>query len=351
MIDFTRAQLLDFTTHFVGNKGLGENLEINPDQVVFLDDYTKETLLLYLTSSFKTDIYYEFKPKKEDISLHDIRSYADELFSDRTEFLDHSKKIAEHLYNQSMHPKIKGGEFYTCYFKDCVVDGELCDAIGLFKTENKDTYLKVNDQFQIECDNGINVRKLDKGCLIFNNSSDKENGYKISIIDTNNKVAECSYYWIEDFLNVKLKENAYYHTNNFIDTCVGFCEEILTEANNVKKEDQMMMLNKTVSYFKDKDTLSVEEFEREALTEPDLISAFRDYRQDFNKRLDLKPVDEFDISTTAVKKNQKYMRSIIKLDKNFDLYIHARHDYIERGYDEEKGLKFYKIYYVNEETK
>jgi hypothetical protein len=85
------------------------------------------------------------------------------------------------------------------------------------------------------------------------------------------------------------------------------------------------------------------------LQEPDLITAFNDYRKDFNNRMHLTAVDDFDVSQTAVKKNQKYMRSVIKLDKNFHIYIHGRHDYVERGFDEEKGQKYYKLYYVNEE--
>ena len=346
MIDFSRAELTHFTTHYVGNKGLGEVLEINPEEVKFLDDFTKETLLMYLVSSFKTDIYYEFKSKNE-LSVHDIHSYVSDLFDNRDEFLEYSKKFAEHLYNQSMHPKIKGGEFYTCYFKDCVVDGELCDAIGIFKTENKDTYMKVNENFQIECDNGINVKKVDKGCLIFN--TDKDKGYKISVVDNNNKIAECSLYWLEDFLNVKLKQNAYYHTSNFINTCVGFCEEVLTEQNNVSKENQMMMLNKSVSYFKEKDKVNVAEFESEVLVEPEVKKSFEEYRNEYKHRMDVNIVDEFDVSPTAVKNNQKHMRSIIKLDKNFVLNIHGRHDYVERGFDEEKGMKYYKVYFVNEQ--
>jgi len=346
MIDFSRAELTHFITHYVGNKGLGEVLEINPSQMEFQDDFTKETLISYFISPFKTDVYYQFK-SKNDLSIHDIHSYVSELFGSKKGFVECSEKFAEHLFNQSMHPKIKGGEFYVCYFKDTVVDGELCDAIGIFKTENKDTYLKVNDNFGIECVTGINTKKLDKGCLIFN--TDKEAGYKISVVDSNNKIAECSLYWTEDFLNAKLKENAYYHTTNFIDTCVGFCEEVLTEENNVPKQDQMMMLNRSVSYFKEKDKLNVKEFEKEVLIEPELTKSFKEYRSDFKDKMGLNIVEEFDVSQTAVKKNQKHMRSVVKLDKNFHLYIHARHDYVEKGYDDEKGLKFYKIYYVNEE--
>ncbi|MCE3259354.1 MAG: nucleoid-associated protein [Bacteroidetes bacterium] len=43
------------------------------------------------------------------------------------------------------------------------------------------------------------------------------------------------------------------------------------------------------------------------------------------------------------------MRTVVKLDKNFHIYIHGRHDYVENGYDEAKGLKYYKLFYTNEE--
>ena len=349
MIDFSRAQLTHFCVHFVGNKGLGEELTLSDKVIEFKDDFVKETLLRYFLTPFKTDIYYQFKGKV-DVSLASVANACEDLFLNRKEFVEHSKHVAEHLYNQSMHPKIKGGEFYTCFFTDAMVDGELCNAIGFFKTENKETYLKVYqhvDEFDIDCDNGININKLDKGCLVFD--TDKAKGYKLSVIDTNNRNAECALYWEEDFLNAVIKPNGYYHTKNFIDTSRGFCEEILTEANNVNKQDQMMMLNRSTSYFKEKDKFNLNDFEKEVLIEPELIVAFKEYRTDFNKKMDLTAIDEFDVSQTAVKKNQKYMRSVVKLDKNFHIYIHARHDYVERGFDEEKGLKYYKLYYVNEE--
>jgi hypothetical protein len=349
MIDFSRAELTHFCVHFVGNKGLGEELTLSDKVFKFKDDFVKDTILRYFLSPFKTDIYYQFKGKV-DVSLASVANVCEDLFTDQKDFVKQSKKVAKQLYDQSIHPKIKGGEFYTCFFKDAVVDGELCNALGFFKTENKETYLKVYqhvDNFDIDCDNGININKLDKGCLVF--ETDKKSGYKLSIIDTNNRNAECALYWEEDFLNAVIKPNGYYHTKNFIDTSRGFCEQILTEENNVNKQDQMMMLNKSTSYFKEKDRFDLKDFEKEVLVEPQLIGAFKEYRKDFSKKMDLTAIDEFDVSQTAVKKNQKYMRSVVKLDKNFHIYIHARHDYVERGYDDEKGLKYYKLFYVNEE--
>lgn len=349
MIDFTRAELTHFAIHYVGNKGLGEELTLSDELISFKDDFVKETLLRYFLHPFKTDIYHKFK-EKIDISLNSVGNLSEDIFKSRKNFIDLSKKVAKHLYDQSNHPKIKGGEFYVCYFKDAMVDGELCDAIGYFKTENKETYLKVYqhlNSFDLECENGIDIHKLDKGALVFN--TEKEKGYKLSIIDNNNRNAECALYWEEDFMNAKMKENGYYFTKNFIDTSRGFCEEILTEQNNVSKQDQMMMLNKSAGYFKEKDKFNMKDFEKEVLVEPNLITAFSEYRYDFNGRNDLQAIDEFDVSPTAVKKNAKYMKSVVKLDKNFHVYIHGRHDYIERGYDEAKGLKYYKLYYANEQ--
>lgn len=349
MIDFSRAELTQFTIHYVGNKGLGEELTLNDELVSFKDDFIKETLLRYFLTPFKTDIYYKFRSKSE-VSSNVIGDVSKSIFGSQKKFIDLSKKAAEHLYNQSVHPKIKGGEFYVCYFKDAVVDGELCDAIGYFKTENKETFLKVYQHvntFDLDYETGIDIHKLDKGVLVFNTDSDK--GYKISIIDNNNKNAECALYWEEDFMGAVLKENAYYFTKNFMDASRGFCEEVLTESNNVSKQDQMMMLNKSTGFFKEKDKFNIKEFEKNVLVEPDLISAFSEYRHNFNDKFDLQSIDEFEVSNTAVKKNQKYMKSVVKLDKNFHIYIHGRHDYVERGYDEDKGLKYYKLYFVNEQ--
>ena len=58
--------------------------------------------------------------------------------------------------------------------------------------------------------------------------------------------------------------------------------------------------------------------------------------------------DRFDISTQAVKKQNRVFKSVLKLDKNFHVYIHGDKSLIERGYDEKTGKKFYKIYYDEE---
>jgi len=57
--------------------------------------------------------------------------------------------------------------------------------------------------------------------------------------------------------------------------------------------------------------------------------------------------DNFVISESAVKKQARSIKSIIKLDKNFHIYVHGHRELIEQGVDE-AGRKFYKIYYSEE---
>ena len=56
---------------------------------------------------------------------------------------------------------------------------------------------------------------------------------------------------------------------------------------------------------------------------------------------------QFDISPEAVKKQSRIFKSVIKLDRNFHIYVHGRTDLIEKGVDMD-GRKYYKIYYQDE---
>ena len=41
-------------------------------------------------------------------------------------------------------------------------------------------------------------------------------------------------------------------------------------------------------------------------------------------------------------------KSVLKLDRNFHIYIHGNTDLIEKGIDDD-GRKYYKIYYQEEQ--
>ena len=68
--------------------------------------------------------------------------------------------------------------------------------------------------------------------------------------------------------------------------------------------------------------------------------------------MNLSPVilpEQFSISESAVKKSSRSMKSVIKLDKNFHIYVHGGEGLIKKGYDPETGMAFYQLYFKEEE--
>lgn len=331
--------------HLIGNRGNDEVLQISKNPHITGNE-TINTLTAYFTSSFKSNEYFNFY-HDIDKSLNEVYVCVSKIFDESENLHEQSVNLAKHLYEQSTHPKIKGGEFYVVYFKNCIIDGETVDAVGLFKSENKDTFLKVypsGDGFQIESQQGVNINKLDKGCLIFN--TDKENGYVVAVVDNTNKGTE-AHYWIDDFLHVRQRKDEYYNTQNVMALAKNFVVKELPKTFDVSKADQAELLNKTTQFFKGKDTFDMSEFANEVIAQPEVIDSFNQYKENYAKERDVEFVDTFSISDTAVKKQARAFKSVIKLDKNFHIYIHGDRQLIEQGEDN-KG-KFYKVYYNEEQ--
>jgi hypothetical protein len=78
-----------------------------------------------------------------------------------------------------------------------------------------------------------------------------------------------------------------------------------------------------------------------------MIGSFRHFGSRYIESNDFDIASEFDISADAVKKQARVFKSVVKLDKNFHIYIHGRTDLIEKGMEID-GRKYYKIYYQDE---
>jgi hypothetical protein len=307
----------------------------------------RDLLMKYFLSSFKSEEYYNFY-HDSDINLNEMFVYSNQIFNDPSELYDSSLKIAKHLHNHSDHPKIKSGEFYIVYFENCIVDDEITDCIGLFKSENKDTYLKVflrGENFEINYDNGINIRKLDKGCLIF--KTEKDAGYKISIVDAVNKDVEAMY-WREDFLKIKPRDDNFYSTKNIIDLCKSFSDQVLDDKEKTDKKSKINFIKNTEKYLSESENFNMNEFEKKVIDKPEIRSEFNHFKKEYQEMFDINADDDFKISANAIKKSKKYFKSVIKLDKNFHVYVHSSPEFIEKGFDDEKKMKFYKLFFEDE---
>jgi hypothetical protein len=117
----------------------------------------------------------------------------------------------------------------------------------------------------------------------------------------------------------------------------------------VTKADKIDYLNKSVNYFKSNETLVDEEFAKIVFEDEGMAQAFHEHREAYTQKHELPLEDSFQISAASVKKQERVLKSVLKLDKNFHIYIHGNREMIERGFDEEKGKSFYKVYFEEEQ--
>ncbi|MDR2929260.1 MAG: nucleoid-associated protein [Cytophagaceae bacterium] len=348
MIDSSQVSIDSLVIHQIGSRSEGQPLRLSRNLFKLQDeDIVSSVLKNYFFNAFKTDAYYNFVTST-DLETNHINRLVTETFDNPASFYSNSLKVAEYLYEQSNHPKIKGGEFYMVLFRQCVVDGEVVDALGFFKSENKETFLKVylkNDDFEIGAQDGINIRKMDKGCLVFN--TEREGGYKICMVDNVNRGHE-AHFWKDDFLGLQPREDSYYFTRNYMELCKDFVGQVYNHENSVPRTEQVDFLNRSFDFFDKKSNFSQDDFEREVTRMPEITEAFNDFRNQLEEEKAIPFNDSFDISQSAVKSEKKYFKSILKLDKNFHVYVHGRREYIEKGFDSQRGLHYYKLFFEQE---
>jgi hypothetical protein len=104
-----------------------------------------------------------------------------------------------------------------------------------------------------------------------------------------------------------------------------------------------------MKYFAENENYNEKNFEEEVMQEPEIIEAFQHYKQKYMNGENTVPVEDFGISADAVKNSKKFFKSVLKLDKNFHVYIHGNPDLVEKGFDDKKKMNYYRLFF-NEEV-
>lgn len=345
--DFSNASLKQLSAHQVGNKTDG-SLVISKEPLEFDDSELRSYLLKNFTAPFVNTEDYAFTSADEDPKMNPMFQYISSAFASLKSFHTSSISIAKHLFDVSTHPNIKTGDLFVALFENVEVDGEPVSAIGIFKCENKSNFVNIeykkNQSSTITHQLGLSLEKLDKGCLIYD--LERQDGYRISIVDKSNKSQE-ALYWTDLFLKVRAVATNFAFTKSVLDATKAFVTEKMADEFEVSKADQIMFLNRSAKYFKEKEEFSSKEFESEILENPDIIQSFRNFKKEYQQEQNISFDDNFEIEQGAVKKYSKVLRSVLKLDKNFHIYIHGDRDLIELG-QEKDGRKYYKIYFKDE---
>lgn len=350
MIDLSHARLTTLVVHKVGNKVRNEGV-VASETLFELDDQVSPILEDYFLLPFKSDEFFKFA-HPTDVAMNEAYTYTRQLFEkSRTEFVETSTHLLRHLYQQSVHPHIKGGELYVAHFRECVIDGKELEAIGIFKSENKDTFLHFSEgpdsPLSMAVQRGIHTKKLDKGCLIFNTFPD--DGYSVLMV---NRSSEDTQYWRDEFLQVQRIQDNSFQTASYLSLAKEFSDNVLSEGED--RKEQVLFLNKSMNYFTKAENFDVDDFRMETMERPEQREAFDHYKEAFEEENHLKAEEPFAISKFAVRQMKKHFKTLIKLDNGIVIQLPSKHTeeaatYLEKAYDEQRDMYYYKVYFEKEE--
>lgn len=338
------TQLKAVCLHHIGSKVVEEGVELSKE-VLQLDEVSRKNLMTYCFSSFKNEEKFCFH-NQLGLEYNETMACVKAVFTDKDSLLQQSQNLAKLLYERSEHPGIKSGDFIVAYFADCEIDGYITDAIGLYKCENATSFLSLNydgGKAGISTLQGFDLRRVDKAALIFN--VDEEQGYSIAIVDNTNK-AEAKY-WVEDFLQAKPRADEYHQTRALLSAAKGFITKSMPAETT--KGEKAELMDKTLRYFQENETFDMEDFSSKVIADEQLSSDFGTYMGAYMEKNEMEMPDSFAISESAVKKSSRSMKSVIKLDKNFHIYVHGGDGLIKKGYDPETGMAFYQLFFKEEE--
>ncbi|MCX2678540.1 nucleoid-associated protein [Galbibacter sp. EGI 63066] len=350
MINLYPTQIESLSIHRIGNKSKNETTFFSEEPYRLNDEITA-LLKEYFFKPFreKEENYYSFS-HDVDIEFNELYNIVSDIFTDPATVHKNSKSIATHLYDQSNHPHIKSGEVYVTYLSDVVLDNEKIDAIGIFKSELKHDFLEFEEKgtnLDILIRQGININKLDKGCLILN--TNKEEGFKILSVDSNRYDTK---YWLENFLSVDALTDETFFTKKYLKFCQDFAKDVVLPAED--KKEEVMFMNRAVNHFAKNDDFEETGFLNEVIDNPELIPEFKHYKTEKGPKYSIEDVSSFPIANKAVSDARKKIKNVINLDTNIQIKMdfinpESAEKFVEKGWDEEKQMYYYLVYFNKEQ--
>lgn len=344
--DFCNAKISAVVIHQIGNRLKEEPLLLSKGLVDSIDIELGQLLQRLFFHGFKTRDVYSFY-HDTDLRFNEVYEHVKEGFSSSDSFFTASTGIAKKLYEVSTHPSIKAGDLYIALLHNVLYNNAECNAIGIFKSETKEPYLKVTRQsgeMQPVWDVGTNPGILDKGCIIFN--TNKEEGYRVIVIDA--KSRNDAKYWMDDFLHLKRYDSNYRKTQ----TVATACKQFITEHTAEDKSEKSLALNKLVEYISENVSLDIAELSSAIGEAVPTLHGMEDFIVEYATQQNVAVEQGFSIDDEAVKKTKKSIRTAIKLDTGIEIKISSssseQRQYVERGYDQERQMHYYKVYFHNE---
>lgn len=347
MINFDNAQISRIVTHYIGNSMYEEDCRFSSGSQV-LSNAEKTQLLNYFFNPLRErEDLYAFA-HSEGLEHNYVYGAVKEMLTDHDRFIPVSSGLGECLYNAvNEDARIRSGFLHVVSFDGILAGDEVVNAVGLFKSENDSVFVKISDEeqdFRLVLDQGFDLGKLDKAFLAL--GTEMESGMICMSYDRH-VIANGAKYWNGDFLNLVRRENEFLYTTEVMKMTKEFVVDELAGNFSMEKADQIDLLNRSKSFFELNESYDSGQFADEVFDDPGVNDSFKAFEGRYKSETGVSWPENFELSNKAVERTSKVWKSILKLDKNFHVYIHGDRSMIERGRDAD-GRKFYKLYYDEE---
>lgn len=258
------------------------------------------------------------------------------------DFIENSISIFKYLDSVSTLPTIKDGDIFIVKIEDVLVGKTYCEAVGVFKIETKNEFIETtvdsSGNMNVSVKTGYTSQKMDKACLIVL-TEDMPVGF---IIDK----SKDSKFWRQDFLGMETKVTPYSQSKALVDLMENFVKDKLIKESTISKSAQVELVNNYTELVSKSESLDIKDLQAKVFQDKKVLSMFEEYRKIYEERENVNLETRLDVDKTALNIPRKLRK--IKLDDTVELCLMKTGNFIERGFDENKGRSYYKIYFSKE---
>lgn len=258
------------------------------------------------------------------------------------DFINSSISIFKYLESVSTLPTIKDGDIFIVKIED-ILDGDTyCEAVGIFKIESKNEFIETtvdsSGNMNVSVKTGYTSQKIDKACLIVF-TEDMPVGF---IIDK----SKDSKFWRQNFLGMTTKTTPYSQSKALVGLMENFVKDKLAKDSTISKSEQVEIVNNYTELVSKSENLDIKDLQAKVFKDKKVLSMFEEYRKIYEERENVNLEARLGVDKTALNIPRKLRK--IKLDDTVELCLMKTGDFIERGFDENIGRNYYKIYFSKE---
>jgi hypothetical protein len=87
------------------------------------------------------------------------------------------------------------------------------------------------------------------------------------------------------FCNSKIRNDSFNQTSNTLGVYKNFVTQKLDDEFEMSKADKIDLLNRSMKYFKEKETFDLDEFSEEVISNPEAIASFKNLKASTRRSL------------------------------------------------------------------